>query len=318
MNWVVLALQGAALLVFCVAVGMLSIGVVASRRDVDSREIVGFLWEVDFPSSKTLRQKGKPEWLPRTPDWFAPPQWLVEWVARKQDDTGRIVGMNARELATWYAASAASVAVGIAVLNPGIIAVLVLLLGPSGILWGIAATLLLAALVVLAFRGAHSDLMEASKEWLDRLRLQLPYATDFLTLVLDAGGTLEDALLAVVAEGPDNELQRELREVLQQLRAGATREEAFSRFARRCPSREIERLFLVVVQAGKMGTPLVEVFREQAEILRLERIQRAGEIADRMAIRAEFPLTGVVLAVLIILVAPFLASAIPMFRGMFH
>ena len=168
---------------------------------------------------------------------------------------------------------------------------------------------------VIDFRRTLSG---EAKLRLRKLLNTLPYTTDFLVLILDAGGDFNNAVASYLAHGPAGPMRDELHLVLQEIRAGASRVEALQRLAQRNPIEEIQRLVLVVAQSERMGTPIVDTLREQAELLRMEREQRATEIAEKMAIDSQVWVAGIGTAVLLLLAGPFLLSMVPGLRGIFH
>jgi tight adherence protein C len=134
----------------------------------------------------------------------------------------------------------------------------------------------------------------------------LPWAIDLLALGLSAGLDFTGSLRQLVdkSSNPDDPLVEELNLILQELSIGKTRKQALLQFAERNPGPLVKEFVGAVVQAEERGNPLGEVLRIQAETSRSRRSFRAEELAAKASVKLVIPMTLLLVAVLIMIVAP--------------
>lgn len=133
----------------------------------------------------------------------------------------------------------------------------------------------------------------------------LPYATDLLTLCVEAGLDFMGGVKTVVEKGRRGPLNEELYQVLQEIKMGKTRREALEDMARRINLQGVSAFVSALVQADKLGTPLGEALRIQSEQRRTERFQRAEKLAQEAPVKMMFPLLAFIFpAVFIVLLGP--------------
>lgn len=113
---------------------------------------------------------------------------------------------------------------------------------------------------------------------------ELPDMMDLLTICVEAGLGI-DAALGRVAERAKEPLREEVRTVLQNMAMGHTRREALQGLAARTGLQELATFVGAVVQADLMGVSLGTVLRVQAETLRVQRKQRAEQLAFKAPIK---------------------------------
>lgn len=135
----------------------------------------------------------------------------------------------------------------------------------------------------------------------------LPPAIDLLTLCMSAGLDFTAAMRQVVekARRRDDPLREELEVILHRLALGTTREQALAGFAERAPTEPVKLLVNAVRQAERKGTPIAEVLALQAGSLRLRRSIAGEEAASRAAVAMLFPLSLILLSILLVLMGPF-------------
>jgi tight adherence protein C len=135
--------------------------------------------------------------------------------------------------------------------------------------------------------------------WLERrrrkrhliLRRALP---DFLDLVIAClgGGLSVQAALKHVAEElriAHPELSTELQVVTGEIQLGRTLDSALAQFAARTGLDELRTLCSFVHQTTKFGTTITDALAQLAEMLRIQREQRAEELAQKAAVKILFP-----------------------------
>lgn len=124
--------------------------------------------------------------------------------------------------------------------------------------------------------------------WLDaraterqrKITLAVPEALELLSISVQAGLNL-DAAVEYVAERLEGPLAEELGKFMRELRMGIPRPEAFRRLAERNRSEELRAVVESLAEARALGVPFVKTLKEQADEMRVRRIQRAKETGAR-------------------------------------
>jgi tight adherence protein C len=133
---------------------------------------------------------------------------------------------------------------------------------------------------------------------------QLPDSLDLLTICVEAGLGLDQAIQRVVSKS-DNELSQEFGRYLQETRLGRSRREAFETMAYRMEVPDVTTFVAAVVQATDLGVSMARILHVQADQMRIRRRQRAEQEAHRAPIKMVFPLVFLVFpAILIVLLGP--------------
>jgi tight adherence protein C len=108
-------------------------------------------------------------------------------------------------------------------------------------------------------------------------------------------------------------IAREFESTILETQAGRGLMDALRGLADRTGVQELRLLISLVIQTDRFGTPMVETLRAQGDAIRLERMQRAEEMAQKAPVKMTFPAGLIFLAVLMILGGP----AMIMLRGVF-
>lgn len=139
------------------------------------------------------------------------------------------------------------------------------------------------------------------------IQKSLPDAIDLLTISVEAGLGFDPALQRV-AEKWDNELSREFRRLLQEMRIGKSRRDALREVALRCGVDDLKIFISSIVQADQLGVSITTVLRVQSEQMRMRRRQRAEELAHKAPIKMLFPMVFLIFPALYVII---LGPAIP-------
>ena len=131
--------------------------------------------------------------------------------------------------------------------------------------------------------------------------LQLPDALDLLTISVEAGLGF-DAALAKVVEKMEGPLVVEFRQALAEIRMGRTRREALRDVASRADAQPITNFIGAIVQAEQLGVPIAKVLQIQSQQLRIERRQRAEEMAAKAPVKMLFPMVGCIFPTIFIVI----------------
>jgi tight adherence protein C len=121
--------------------------------------------------------------------------------------------------------------------------------------------------------------------------LALPDTLDLLTISVRAGLGFDGALAKVVEKtrGP---LAEEFQRALAEIRVGKPRREALRDMAARADLPPLTNFVGAIIQADQLGVAISQVLTVQSEQLRIERRQRAEELAAKAPIKMLFPLVG--------------------------
>lgn len=120
----------------------------------------------------------------------------------------------------------------------------------------------------------------------------LPIYLDYITMGVQAGLNFSGSLLQATEKGPEGPLKRELMIVQRDMRAGISRLDALRNMAERLEIREITSLVSTIAQAERTGSDLGESLKVQADQRRIERFQRAEELALKAPVKLVFPLVA--------------------------
>lgn len=144
----------------------------------------------------------------------------------------------------------------------------------------------------------------------------MPNALDLLSIGVEAGLGFETAMLRV-GEQWDNELTRELRRTVMEIRVGASREEALQHLAARTGVPDLNSFIAVLVQSSRLGVSIAEVLHQQAFTMRDKRRQRAEALARQAAIKMLFPLIFFIFpAMFIVILGPAVPRIVESLGGM--
>ena len=135
----------------------------------------------------------------------------------------------------------------------------------------------------------------------------IPDALDLLTVCVEAGLSLERALVKVAGEIHIKSavLAQELQIVLMEMRAGFSKERALRNFALRSGVEDVDTLVAMLIQSERFGTSVGDSLRVQSDNLRHKRRMLAEECAARIGLKLLFPLIFCIFPMLmVVLVGP--------------
>jgi tight adherence protein C len=286
------------LVVFVVVGGLVGLGMVLFRPQTPRERLAGVVGE----AAPAAPENG---WVERVAKVAQPFTRLSLPEEGWEKSALRILFMNAgwrnHNAPTLYFASKTVLALGL----PAIAALALALFGPmasgQGLLLGLLAcagcgyytpNLVLARLVSVRKR----EIFET-----------IPDALDLLTVCVEAGLSLERALIKVASEIhiKSEILAQELQLVLMEMRAGFTKEKALRNFALRTGVEDVDTLVAMLVQSERFGTSMGAALRVHSDNLRTKRRMIAEEAAAKIALKLMFPLIFCIFPlVLMVLVGP--------------
>ena len=150
----------------------------------------------------------------------------------------------------------------------------------------------------------------------EKIRRSVPDALDLLVVCVEAGISLDAALLRVARELrlAHSDLSHELLIVNRKTNAGVPREAALRGLWQRTGVEELRALVSSMIQSEKWGTSIATVLRVSAETLRRKRRQLAEKRAKMAPVKMTFPLVLFVLpALFIVIMGPAIARIIQEF-----
>ncbi len=186
-------------------------------------------------------------------------------------------------------------------LLPAYLAVCIMYMGPAGVV-----SALLASVVTVWF--LRRSLRRRAADRLLAIKRRLPFLLDLLTLLMEAGANFHQALRQGVREFAGQDVAAEFGRVLTDINMGKTRAEAFNGLRQRLNDDEINGIIGSILQSEQLGTPLSQIFRTQADVLRLKRSQRAETIAGEAGVKMLLPGVLVMISTVIIILGPFVLN----------
>jgi tight adherence protein C len=161
-------------------------------------------------------------------------------------------------------------------------------------------------------------LMRAVRKRRERIRRSLPDALDLLVVCVEAGISLDAALLRVAKDMVyvHPELARELIIVNRKTNAGVTREVALRGLWDRTGVEEVRSLVSSLIQSEKWGTSSSRVLRVSAETLRRKRRFAAEKKAATAPIKMLIPMALLIFpALFVVIMGPAVMKIIGAFSG---
>jgi tight adherence protein C len=163
--------------------------------------------------------------------------------------------------------------------------------------------------------------------WLDRrkkarqtnLRRALPDALDVLVICLEGGLSLQGAMRRVASELRTAHalLAREWNIVQREIQMGRSTGEALRQFADRTDLEEFRSLAAIILQSERYGASMGKALRVHGEALRVKRLQRAEELAQKASTKMLFPtLLCIFPGVFVVVLGPAMIHIMSIFRGM--
>ena len=141
----------------------------------------------------------------------------------------------------------------------------------------------------------------------------LPDALDLLCISVEAGLAFDLALQRVTQKW-DDELSREFKRVLSDVRLGRTRREALRDLALRTGVEDVQTFTAAVIQADQLGVSMSKILRLQSDQMRVRRRQRAESLAQQAPIKMLFPMVFLIFPALFVVI---LGPAVPKLMAAF-
>ena len=181
---------------------------------------------------------------------------------------------------------------------------------------GFDSLLLLTGVTAFGFFIPRFLLKKKLKERQRRIRIGLPDGLDLTVICVEAGLSLDQAMMRV---GEDlrtahPELSAEFHLFNLETRAGKPRAEALRNLAERTGVDDIRSLVGTLIQTDRFGTSVAQALRVHSDSLRTERRQRAEEQAAKTTVKMIIPLVLFVMpSLLVVTVGPAIIQLLHIF-----
>ncbi|MBL0892141.1 MAG: type II secretion system F family protein [Gemmatimonadaceae bacterium] len=169
----------------------------------------------------------------------------------------------------------------------------------------LAVSVVMGLVVGVAGPQAVLDRLASARQ--ERIRRSVPDALDLLVVCVEAGVSLDAAILRVARDLSNvrPELALEFAQVVRRVNAGMPRDRALLSLSQRTGVDELRTLVASMIQTERLGTSIARVLRVNSESLRLRRRQKAEKRAAEAALKMIFPLALFLLpALLAVILGP--------------
>jgi len=177
----------------------------------------------------------------------------------------------------------------------------------------LSPTFILVAAPILGFLLPEIWLTGRIRRRQRRVVLALPDALDLLVVCVEAGLGLDQALLRVSQELrlAHHELSDELQLVNLEMRLGQSRIEALRELGVRTGVEDLKTLVAMLIQTDRFGTDLTQSLRVHSEKMRIQRRQRAEELAAKVTVKMVPPLVFFIFpALFVVILGPAVISLV--------
>lgn len=165
--------------------------------------------------------------------------------------------------------------------------------------------LLISFMLVAAGYYLPSYLLQVSvRRRQNRMDRALPDVLDLMIVSMEAGLALQATIIRVAEEIEpiSKDLYNELKLTNAELRTGIPRETALRNFAERTDVQSVKSLVGMMLQSEKMGTSIAQALRTHADFIRVQRSQKAEEIAGKLPVKIMFPMMLFIMPALFIVI----------------
>jgi tight adherence protein C len=152
-----------------------------------------------------------------------------------------------------------------------------------------------------------------------RIRRAIPAALDLLILSIEAGQSLNQAIVDTSLELRDAhpELGAELAQAHLELRAGKSRADALHQLGVRNSDPELKKLSSLLIDSDRFGTSLGPALRTHVKYLRTRMRQQAQESARKVSVKLIFPVFFLIFpSVLLVTLGPAVLHMMKQFAEM--
>ena len=156
-------------------------------------------------------------------------------------------------------------------------------------------------LPIIGYGGTILWLRSKAKSRQEEISYQLPDFLDTMSVTLQAGVGMDQALRDIVHyfEGP---IKDEFGRFIQELNVGVPRPEAYKALLERNDSKEFQLLIKSLVQGERLGVPIADTFKQQAEEMRRLKKEMIKEKAAKASPKVTLVTTFLILPSALVLI----------------
>lgn len=151
------------------------------------------------------------------------------------------------------------------------------------------------------------------RERQDEIRRGLPDALDMLSVCASAGLGFDQSMQKISSYW-NTEMGREIKRVTQEMEMGISRAVALKNMSNRLDVDDLSRFVAIIIQAERVGMSYADVLHSQADQMRIQRMYRAREIANKLPGKMILPIALLIFPAII---AVILGPAIPTLLSVF-
>jgi tight adherence protein C len=194
------------------------------------------------------------------------------------------------------------------------------LAGLLPVVWGLKSIpqlILLGGLTAFGYVAPSVYLDHRASSRKNAITGALPDALDLMVVCVEAGLGINQALARVAEEflTKSPALSAEFSLVGHETRAGKATTEALRGLANRTGVADVSSLVALLVQTERFGTSVANALRVHADAMRIRRMQRAEERAQKATLKLILPSVMIFGALLMIFLTPGMHSFISAFAG---
>lgn len=142
-----------------------------------------------------------------------------------------------------------------------------------------------------------------------KIRSQLPFLLDMLTLSVEAGLEFTAAVAKIASKMDPSPLRDELTIFLRQMQLGMSRKEALRALSDRVNIQQVNSMTSALIQAAEMGSSIGGALRTQSEIMSGERFVEAEKKGAEASQKMLLPMVLFIIpAVMLVIMGPLLVS----------
>lgn len=142
-----------------------------------------------------------------------------------------------------------------------------------------------------------------------KIRAQLPFLLDMLTLSVEAGLEFTAAVAKISSKMDPSPLRDELTIFLRQMQLGMSRKEALRALSDRVNIQQVNSMTSALIQAAEMGSSIGGALRTQSEIMSGERFVEAEKKGAEASQKMLLPMVLFIIpAVMLVIMGPLLVS----------
>ena len=172
----------------------------------------------------------------------------------------------------------------------------------------------LGLIVFMAALAPRAALNRAAEQRQQTMRAGLANVIDLLSISVEAGFGLDQALERVAADA-NGPLAEELRRLQGDMRAGASRTAALRALLERTDVPELRSFVFAILQSDTFGVPIAPILRAQADEMRVRQRQLVQERAQKAPVKMLVPMVFCIFpALFVVVIGPAIINILDGFR----